>query len=333
MKAFLISQKPDRLNAVYPDEIRKKLAALTELDDTVLCRETLEQEPAIALDAEVLFSTWGMPTLTEAEIETFFPRLKAVFYAAGTVRKFARPFLNRGVRVFSAWAANAVPVSEFTVSEILLANKGFFTGSALMKRKKTLEAAEAANRYPGNYDAVVGLIGVGMIGSMVAERLKNHRVRVLGFDPFLSDEKAAALSVEKVSLPELFSSSDVVSNHLANNEKTRGMLDGKLFAAMKPYATFINTGRGAEVVEEDLVRVLRARPDLTALLDVTDPEPPEKDHPFYALPNVVLTPHIAGSLGREVVRMAETEISELKRYLSGTPSLYEVTEKMLETMA
>ena len=99
------------------------------------------------------------------------------------------------------------------------------------------------------------------------------------------------------------------------------------------WLTFLNTGRGAQVVEEDLARVLKDRPDLTAVLDVTYPEPPVEGHAFYQLPNCVLTPHIAGSSGDEVHRMAEYMAREYQKYVSGEPCAYEVTHKMLETMA
>ena len=84
-------------------------------------------------DVTELFSTWGMPVFSEEEIRRCFPRLECVFYAAGSVQSFARPFLNCGVKVISAWAANAIPVAEFTVAEIILANKGFYRQSRLMK--------------------------------------------------------------------------------------------------------------------------------------------------------------------------------------------------------
>ena len=98
-------------------------------------------------------------------------------------------------------------------------------------------------------------------------------------------------------------------------------------------ATFLNTGRGAQVVEADLVRALREAPDRTAVLDVTFPEPPAADSPLNALPNVFLTPHIAGSKGREVERMGAYMAEECARWLSGAPTPYEVTLPMLETMA
>jgi phosphoglycerate dehydrogenase-like enzyme len=172
-----------------------------------------------------------------------------------------------------------------------------------------------------------------MIGKMVIEKLRALKVKTLVFDPFLSDEKANELGVEKVDLSTLFSSCQVVSNHLANNAQTVGMLHYDLFCRMRENAVFINTGRGAQVVEADLVRILRERPDLTALLDVTWPEPPEEGHPFYTLPNCLLTPHIAGSAGDEVARMGEYMLAECQAYLKGEPCNYEVSAKMLETMA
>lgn len=284
-------------------------------------------------DTEYIFSTWGMPAFTEEEIKKYLPALKAVFYGAGTVQAFARPFLNCGVRVFSAWAANAVPVAEYTVAQIILANKGFFSSSRLAKAWKREEARNNHGSYTGNYDTKVGIIGAGMIGKLVIGMLKAYCLEVLVFDPFLPDDKADELGVKKVSLETVFKECSVVSNHLANNEQTKGMLDGKLFESMLPYSTFINTGRGAQVVEDDLIRVLNERPDVTALLDVTFPEPPKKDSELYTLENCILTPHIAGSSGNEVRRMGEYIMAEYESFIGNKPCKYEVTLEMLKTMA
>ena len=333
MKAIFLCEKGYHCREVYSKSAVARLHALTGLEDTVYTREDLLAEPARFADVEMIFSTWGMSVLTEEEIRTCLPRLKCVFYGAGSVQKFARPFLNCGVKVFSAWAANAVPVAEYTISQVILANKSFFTLSRMLRDKRLEEAKIRKKSNSGNYGAKIGLVGCGMIGSLVAEMLKAYRLDVLVFDPFLSEEKAKALNVTPVSLEELFCSCRVVSNHLANNEATVGMLNYALFASMPEYATFLNTGRGAQVVEDDLVRVLGERPDLTAVLDVTYPEPAPLDHPFYALPNCFLTPHIAGSDGDEVIRMGEYMAEEAERYLDGEPCKYEVNMKMLETMA
>jgi phosphoglycerate dehydrogenase-like enzyme len=283
---------------------------------------------------EYVFSTWGMPVIAEEDVRKFFPNLKAVFYAAGSVKHFAPAFLKAGVRVFSAWKANAVPVIEYACSQILLANKGFFHSSLLASGGDYRGGASVFGRFPGNYGCPVGIIGAGAIGSGLIRKLKEHRLDVYVYDPFITAEKAAELGAVKVdTLEVLFSTCRTVSNHSANIESTKGMLTGSLFAMLPEYSTFINTGRGAQVDEKGLVKVLEARKDIFAILDVTWPEPPEKGHLFYSLPNVILTPHIAGSSGSEVRRMAEYMAEEFIALKNGAAPRYEVTGDMLASMA
>ena len=285
-------------------------------------------------DVDYIFTTWGFPSLDEEALNKFFPLLKAVFYGAGSVQSFARPLLSCGVRLFSAWKANAVPVIEYTTSLILLANKGFFHSAVSKESQSYAEAKHIFAHFPGNFGCSVGIIGAGAIGSGVIRNLLKHRLNVTVYDPFLSAEKAEELGAHKTdSLEELFASCRTVSNHTANNASTRGMLTGELFNKLPPYSTFINTGRGAQIDENGLCRALEARKDMVAILDVTWPEPPEKGHLFYSLPNVILTPHIAGSSGNEVMRMGEYMLSEFRAFVSGEPLSYEVTEEMLKTMA
>jgi len=275
-----------------------------------------------------------MPQFTAEQIRSCLPKLECVFYAAGSVQKFARPYLECGVKVFSAWAANAVPVSEYTLAQILLANKGFYLACRnCVSPEKRQDAKNFSTSVPGNFGVKVGIIGAGMIGKRVISLLRPFDLEVLVHDPFLPDEIAADLGVQKVDLETLFSSCQTISNHVANLPSTVGMLHGRLFEKMLPHATFINTGRGAQVVEADLIRILQNRPDLTAVLDVTWPEPPIEESPFYRLPNCFLTPHIAGSQSSEKHRMADYMLQEFVRHLNGEPTLYEVTENMLETMA
>ena len=329
MKSIFLCNKKNSVEKVYAESFDK----LPDVEKKVYTSVEVIAEPEKFSEVEYVFSTWGMPSMSEEEIKKCFPSLKCVFYAAGSVQSFARPFLACGVKVFSAWAANAVPVVEYTLAQIILANKGFFAHSREMKKGNREAGKIMKAAYPGNYGENIGIIGVGMIGSQVAERLQSYKLNVLAFDPFLSDERAKSLGIKKASLEEIFSTCRVVTNHMANNEQTKGMLDYKYFSKMLPYSTFINTGRGAQVVEDDLVRVLEERPDVTAILDVTFPEPPAEGHAFYSLPGCFLTPHIAGSLVNETHRMAEYIIEEYERYINGEPCRYEVNLKMLETMA
>lgn len=334
MKSILLSKFPSL--SAYSEATLAALREEAGLEprDTPFTRADILA--GAAADAEAAFSSWGMPTLTTGEIAERLPRLRAVFYAAGSVQGFARPFLERGVRIWSAWRENAVPVAETAVSQILLANKGFFQAC---RRNRSKDARLPAHRYfstfPGNFDCRVGLLGCGGIGHLVAQALRAHRLEVLAFDPFLPDADAAALGVRKTSLAEIFATCQTVSNHLANNEQTKGLLNYALFSKMPRNATFINTGRGAQVVEDDLARALAEEPDRTAVLDVTWPEPPEDGSPLYALQNVFLTPHLAGSSGNEVRRMGEAMLEEFRAWRAdpSAPSRREVSLKMLETMA
>ena len=320
-----------RIAEVYSGGRRERLGSEFDLYPEVLTADSLGEARDEIGEIEFLFSTWGMPVLDRKQI-AMLPALKAVFYGAGTVQRFARPLLNAGVRVFSSWAANAVPVAEYTVAQILLCNKGFFPAS---RAANSLTTRREHNKkdFPGNFDNTVALLGAGMIGRGVIERLAPYALNVLVFDPFLSDDEADALGVEKVTLEDAFRRGFVVSNHLANLPETEEMLRGEHFESMQTHASFINTGRGATVDEPAMIEVLRKRPDLTAVLDVTYPEPPVEGSGLYDLENVVLTPHIAGSLSLEVRRMADYMIEEALAFRDGRELKYEVTLEMLDTMA
>ena len=209
------------LARVFPPDLVAALRDEAGLDPAPLSADELRA--GAAADCEALFATWGMPALSEAELAAALPRLRAVFYAAGSVQAFARPLLARGVAVFSAWAQNAVPVAEMAVSQILLANKGFFRFRFGPKDPAAGETERhAAAAYPGNLGCRVGLLGAGgRIGSLVARALREHRVEVLGYDPFLPDARAAELGVRKAGLEEIFGTCQTVSNHLADNPATR----------------------------------------------------------------------------------------------------------------
>ena len=150
------------MKTIYLCESAQTVYRVYQVEDTVYTKADVLQNPAAFAETETIFSTWGMPTFTEGEIQTCFPNLKSLFYAAGSVQDFARPFLHCGVRIFSAWTANAVPVAEYTAAQIVLANKGFFATMRYTDRDRA-EALHA--NYCGNYGATVGIIGAGMIGN------------------------------------------------------------------------------------------------------------------------------------------------------------------------
>jgi phosphoglycerate dehydrogenase-like enzyme len=257
------------------------------------------------------------------------PNLKAVFYGAGTIRNFATdPAWERGITITSSYAANAVPTAEFALSQILFCLKRGWHFALTVKREGKYPPRDVV---PGAYGSTVGIITLGMIGRLVVELLKPFDVNVIAYTS--SEQKAAELGAERVSLEDLFRRSDVVSLHTPWLEQTEGMITGALLASMKPNVSFINTARGAVVREQEMIEILEQRPDLYAILDVTYPEPPEPGSPLYTLPNVVLTPHIAGSLDQECQRMGRIAVDECKRYLSGEPLLWSLSREQAASLA
>ncbi len=332
MTALFVTGRPFNIPAVYYEEMQQRLARELCFLSPLTSMDALEKRRDELKNVDYIFSTWGMLRLTKEQITEYFPNLKSVFYAAGTVQYFARPFLELGISVHSAWRANGVPVAEVTVSQIILSCKGFF-------RRRVRARSEWSNRdpdhlYPGNYRTRVGILGAGMIGSRVIELLRPYDFEVLVYDPFLSEERAAKMGVRKTSMEEIFESCHVISNHIANLPETVGIIRRDLIARMKDNAVFINTGRAAQVDMEALVDEMRSHPNRLALLDVTDPEePPREESPLYTLDNIFLTPHIAGSIGYETYRMADFMYEEYRAVREGRAPAHAVSLAMLETMA
>jgi len=320
-----------QIDAVYGQGRRERVAELTELYPDIVSAENFPEHSANLREIEAIFSTWGMPPLSPEQIAQL-PNLRAVFYAAGSVQAFARPFLEREINVVSAWVANGMCVAEFTLAQILLSCKGYFRNTLDCNSPEQRRGGKVF-RGKGVFGATVALIGIGAIGRAVATMLKPFNLTVLGVDPYLSEAQAQELSLKMVTLEQAFEQAYVVSNHLPDLPNLQGVLHGNLFESMQHGATFINTGRGAQVREHELINVLTKRPDLTALLDVTAPEPPLPDSELYTLPNVQLSSHIAGAMNNEVVRMADTVIEEFIAWHDKRPLRYAVSLEQLELMA
>jgi phosphoglycerate dehydrogenase-like enzyme len=325
---FLLSA--DAYNRIYGDPEREDIASMVEITAPQQTVESVREHPEVLADIDAIFSGWGMAPLDEAFLAAA-PRLKAIFYGAGSIRYFATDEAwDRGITITSAWAANAVPVVEYTLSQIMFSLKrGWHHALTIKREQRWIPQAPV----PGAYDSTVGLISLGMIGRMVAERLRALDANVIAYDPFVSAGDAAALGVTLVALDEVFARADVVSLHAPKLPETLGMITGAHMATMKEGATFINTARGAIVREGEMTAVLAERPDLFAILDVTNPEPPVEGSPLYTLPNVVLTPHIAGSMDSECRRMGRYMVDECRRYLAGEPLRWAIDREKAKTLA
>jgi phosphoglycerate dehydrogenase-like enzyme len=313
---------------------------LDRLDRLREVADLLDDEPLTRLDddraldllgrAEVLVGHWGCPTLTP-EVLDAAPRLQLFAYAAGTVKwQVTDSVWDRELVVTSAAAANAVPVAEYTVAAILLANKGVFSFAA-RERDPGAEVPLDAARI-GNVGKRIGLVGASHVGRHVIELLRPYQVEVAVADPYLSEDDARRLGVERRDLDDLCSWCDLLSLHAPDVESTRGMIGAPQLARLRDGVTLVNTARGALVDHDALLAELSAG-RLSAVLDVTEPEPLPVDSPLRTLPNVVLTPHVAGAMGTEMARLADLAIEEVARFARGEPPLHPVGRADLDRIA
>jgi phosphoglycerate dehydrogenase-like enzyme len=287
-------------------------------------RESIARNEKLLHEIEVIFSGWTPPVFDDAFFDKT-PKLKAIFYAAGPIA-LADSAFERGIVATTAHEANSVPVAEYTLATILF---GLKHGWQLSRKTRLYRSFPDRNHVPGCYGSTVGLISLGAIARILIRLLKPFELNVLVFDPFLTAEAATELGVEQASLKEVFRTADVVSLHTPALPETIGMVRGEHLESMKSGATFINTARGSIVRQDELIEVAIRRPDLQFVLDVTDPEePPPPDNPIYDLPNVVLTPHIAGSAGGECRRLGRYMVEELERYVAGEPLKWGITRNV-----
>lgn len=315
---------------IYGIEQRRQIESLISVPTAPYTASMIQANPAWLADVEIIFSGWGCPQFT-AEFLRHASNLKVVFYGAGSIRSIVTDaFWERGIQISTAYEANDIPVAEFTLAQILLGLKGYWQYvHSFTLSGEWYEHLNAA----GIYGSTVGLISLGMIGRMVAQKLKQYDVRVIAYDPYVSPKVAADLGVTLVPLMEVFQSADVVSLHTPWLPETEGMIRREHFAVMKPDATFINTARGAIVREDEMVEVLKLRTDLYALLDVTYPEPPLPESQLLKLPNIIITPHIAGANTNECKRNGSYMVAELRRYLNGESLRFAITKERARIMA
>lgn len=279
-------------------------------------------------DATVAITGWHTCPF-DANLLDCAPNLRLIAHSAGSVKNLvdARAY-DRGLRVINAAAANAAPVAETTVAMMVVMLKHI--PWLLPARGDRSSIARAPVRELR--DLRVGLIGASRVGREVIALLKCYpRLRVLVYDPLLSESDARELGVQIASLDETCRC-DVVSVHAPSLPETRHMLDGSALSLLPDHAVLINTSRGALIDEAALVAEVRRRP-LYVYLDVTDPEPTAPDSPMLREPNILITPHIAGCMNQGRRDMGRMAIDETLRFLRGEPLEQEVTRDMLPTQA
>lgn len=316
---------------VYPRHVREDVEQRVDVADVLLTRDNWREHFDLLSEAEIVVSSWGGPIL-DVEFLAAAPNLKLYLYGAGSIKGLMPDVAwERGVRITSAYAANAVPVAEFVLSQIIFSLK---RGWEYMRLSKEPDHVHWQNKpVTGMCGARIGIVSLGQIGRKTCELLKAFDVEVFASSSYASSGLERQLGITFVSMEDIFRTCDVISIHLPANEKTAGMVNRELLSLMKPESTLINTARGSVINQPELIQFLRERPDVTACLDVTDPEPPEPGCPLFDLPNVVLTPHLAGTMGKECSRLGSYMVRELDRYMAGLPLNWEVTRSLAGKVA
>ncbi|MEJ1175084.1 hydroxyacid dehydrogenase [Agrobacterium sp. CMT1] len=329
-----IAMDPERTEHVLTSQALDRLSERVEILDTGTIRDF--HDPAVEeqlAKTDILLTGWGCPDIGAQEL-ALMPRLRLISHAAGTVKYFlSQAVFDRGVTVCSAAEANAQPVAEFSLAMILLAGKRTFGFRRLYLEHRDRAPVERLQAQAiGNLGLTVGIVGASRIGRRVIGLLQPFDLNLMLFDPLLGAAEAEKLGVRLASLEELMAASDVISLHAPSLPQTRHMIGAAALARMKDGATLINTARGALVDEDALLAELKTG-RIEAVIDVTDPEVPPPDSPFYSLPNVFLTPHIAGATGLERARLGDMAIAEIERFCCAVPLQQQVRPEHLELIA
>lgn len=317
---------------IFPPEVLSRLREAVDIDPSLIAEDFGDPRVRETLaGVDVLITGWGCPRIDETVLEAA-PELRAVLHSAGSVKGFATPAVwERGIAVSTAAEANALPVAEYTLAMILLAGKDLFGYRDRLR---------AARDFPGwafvpgigNHGRRVGVIGASRIGRRVIELLRPFDLRVSLTDPYVDEAGAAALGVPLLSLDDLLRTSEIVTVHAPDTPETHHLLDRRALALIPDGAALVNTARGALVDHEALLAELRIG-RLSAILDVTDPEPLPADSPLYDLPNAFITPHLAGSQGNEVSRLGLAVVEEAELFAAGRELGHALDRAVLEHMA
>jgi phosphoglycerate dehydrogenase-like enzyme len=332
--AAMLAYAPERNPDTLPAEQRARLESLVTLLRAEPVRDFADGDARAHFDElEVLITGWGAPRVTRDVLDAM-PRLRLIAHLAGSVKEIVDPWaFERGIAVVTAADANAIPVAEYTLAAILFANKRVLQLRELYRRhRRSLKPLRDHAPGLGNHRKTIGIVGASRIGRRVLALLAPFDFDVLVYDPHLAHDEAARLGARAVDLDTLVASSDVVSLHAPATGETHHLLDARRLGLLRDGATVINTARASLIDQAALIAELQSG-RIDAILDVTDPEPLPPDSPLYELPNVVLTPHVAGAAGGEVDRLVTLVLDELARYANGEPLQHAQRPEMWELQA
>jgi D-3-phosphoglycerate dehydrogenase / 2-oxoglutarate reductase len=298
------------MKVIVADKISERGVELLEQTGWKIVQTTKETLVGELADAEALIVRSA--TKVTAELMDKAPRLRVVGRAGVGVDNIdLDEATKRGVLVMSTPGGSSVSVAEHTLALLLALVRQVPKFDASMREgkwEKSSSGAEVRGK-------TLGLVGLGRIGTEVARRGKAFDMRVLAFDPYISEAAAKELGVQLVKLDELLAESDVLSLHTAVSPQTQNMINAESIAKMKKGVRIVNAARGELINEADLAAALKSGQVAGAALDVFAEEPP-KNSPLMGLPNVISTPHVAGSTAEAQEELGIQVAVQVKDYLA-----------------
>lgn len=279
---------------------------------------------------EGVITGWGTPPVT-VDIARACPTLRIISHTAGSMRHFPRELLERGIVFTNALAGIARTVAETSLYFSLLGLRGYAQYADPL-RYGGVSGPEGPVRTRTLFDKNVGLVGFGNIGRIFRELLRPFNCRVRVYDPFLDAAEAARRDVEVTDLHDLFAASDVISLHAPAIPSTEKMIAAAELALIRDGSVLVNTARGQLIDNRALIAELRTN-RFVAALDVITNDPPGAAEIFRRMPNVFVTPHIAGPTEDDLPRQAKMALEDLRRFFAGEPLLHEVTLDAYDRMS
>lgn len=315
---------------ILSEKARSKLASFAtpiwNEQEKPLSREQLAE---LLPGAWGVLSSWGVPRFDE-ELAALANELKIIGHAAGSVKgNFYPAAFDAGIKVVNAAGTIADAVAQFTLATMLGLLLDYQHYNAIMHQ---------SGQWPSRHDihdlygAKVGLISASQVGRRVIKLLQPFAPQIKVYDPYLPADAAQELGVEQIELDELMATCDVISVHAPVTDETIGMITADHIRAIRDGAVFINTARAA-VIDYDALEAELGTGRFRAALDVFPQEPLAADSPFRQMPNVILTPHMAGWTEEARLRLIETVVDDMLRLWNGEPLQNEVLASKMSILA
>lgn len=308
----------------------KGLELLQENVETVIVAPSDKPEVLVSLMDEQVEGVIVRYNVFNREMIEHAPNLKVISrHGIGVELIDQVAATEHGVMVVNTPSAATTSVAEHVILMVLMLAKNVLVGDQELRNGNYA----IKDKYgPDDVEfKTIGFLGLGRIGREAARRCKGLDMKVIGYDPYLKPEDAAALGIElKDSMEAVLKESDFVSLHTPLTPETRHMISTEQLKMMKPTAFLINCSRGAVLDEKALIQALQDKTIAGAGLDVFEQEPPEKDNPLFAMPNVVVTPHSSSLTANGRIKMSVGAVEQLLKVLRGEKPDFLVNKDVLK---